>query len=207
MVPDPEPRPPEGSGRLDDRVLATLKELAGRVAFSGLRRVLGAHPESLSRALRRLEREGLVERIDGGYRALRSDPRPSDAFGADLRRVAHVDLPLGTTPEALVGRLAGRWFGSLRWVGVVERDDGRLFAWARRDGSGHVLLSVDARSLTVYRPSRDALDDPSESEEMAYELLVHAVEALRPTTPAERATVSFLRPRAVGANGAPGVDN
>ena len=206
MRPDPQVPSVEGTGRLDDRVLATLKELAGRVAFSGLRRVLGAHPESLSRALRRLEREGLVERIDGGYRALRPDPRPSDTFGSELRRVAHVDLPFGTTPEALVGRLAGRWFGSLRWVGVVERADGRLFAWARRDGAGHVLLAVDARSLSVYRPRQDVLDDPSESEEMAYELLVHAVEALRPAS-AERASVSFLRPLSPVRNAALGADN
>ena len=127
-------------GRLDERILQTLEGLPGRVAFSGLRRVLGAHPESLARALRRLEREGLVERVDGGYRRLSDGRRSIQELTAELHPIAQVELPLGIPPEALFGRLAGRWFGSLRWIGMVERADARLLAWARRDATGHVLL-------------------------------------------------------------------
>jgi len=169
------------SGRLDDRVLETLQGLRGRLAFSGLRRVLRAHPESLTRALVRLEREGLVERADGGYRALGPSP-PLDAPSADeLRSIARVDIPPTVRPAALVERLAGRWFGSLRWVGTIERPSGRLLAWARRDGSGMALLGVTGGSLQVYVPGGATSDDPIESEEAAYELLYHAVEAVRPS--------------------------
>ncbi|MGD0249740.1 MAG: hypothetical protein ABSB97_02465 [Thermoplasmata archaeon] len=168
--------------RLDERILATLAGLPGRVAFSGLRRVLGAHPESLARALRRLEREGLVERVDGGYRALAERPRSVKELTSELRPIASVDLPIGTPSETLLGRLAGHWFGSLRWVGVVERPDGRLLAWARRDGSGYVLLGVDRGHLRVYVPGPREADDSNETEDAAYELLVHAVDALRPAS-------------------------
>lgn len=179
-------------GRLDERVLTTLQELDGRIAFSGLRRVLGAHPESLSRALRRLEREGLVERVEGGYRALQ---RPSGlaAQVSELRPIARVNLPEGMLPETVLGRLAGHWFGSLRWVGVIERPDGRLLAWAGRDGSGHVLLGIEGRSLRVFVP-QDGGGDPSEAEDAAYEVLAHAVSALRPSTSA-RAPVAFFAAR------------
>jgi DNA-binding HxlR family transcriptional regulator len=185
-------RTPGSSGRLDDRVLDALQGLPGRMAFSGLRRVLGAHPESLARSLRRLEREGLVERVDGGYRALAGVERSVDELTSDLRPVAQVDLPVGTSAETLLGRLAGRWFGALRWVGVVERPDGRLLSWARRDGSGHVLLGIDRGTLRVYRPGGAPDDEPAETEDAAYELLVHAVEALRPT-PGATEHVTFLR--------------
>jgi len=170
------------AGRLDDRVLTTLQGLSGRLAFSGLRRVLGTHPESLSRSLRRLEREGLVERVDGGYRALAPSPTVNAGSDRDLRSIAQIDLPPATVPSVLLGRLAGRWFGTLRWVGLLERPEGELLAWARREGGDLVLLGLDRGVLSVYVPGRAAEDDPAEAEEAAYELLYHAVEALRPAS-------------------------
>lgn len=166
--------------RLDDRVLATLEGSRGRVAFSGLRRVLRAHPESLSRALHRLEREGLVERVDGGYRSLVPPPRPlADGF-ADRRPIAEVALPPGTTPDSVAGRLGGRWFGDLRWVGEFAHRPERLLVWARRDGTGTVLLGVGPRTLRVYLRGSGSGDDPPEAEDAAYELLYHAAQAIRP---------------------------
>lgn len=180
MRSDKEERPTFAPSRLDERVLAALEGLPGRVAFSGLRRVLGAHPESLARALRRLEREGLVERVDGGYRALGERPSSVGELVAELRPIASVDLPAGIPEETLLARLSGRWFGSLRWVGAVERGDGRLLAWARRDGSGYVLLGVSGGHVRVFVPDPIGSVEGAETEDAAYELLVHAVDALRP---------------------------
>lgn len=184
---------PVASTRLDDRIVATLQGLRGRVAFSGLRRVLGVHPESLSRALRRLEREGLVERVDGGYRALGPGLPPAPA--TELRPIARVELPLGATAEVIESRLSGRWFGSLRWLGVVERPDGRLLAWAGRDGSGSVLLGIRDGTLRVYLT--DDRPTTADDEDAAYELLGHAVSAIR-VAPSAVTPVSFYR--AVGAS-------
>jgi DNA-binding Lrp family transcriptional regulator len=187
--------PPRGAshepdaGPLDARVLTTLQGLSGRLAFSGLRRVLGTHPESLSRSLRRLEREGLVERVEGGYRALARPPEVDARSDRGLRSIAEIDLPPGTVPQTFLGKLAGRWFGTLRWVGLLERPEGELLAWARREGGGLVLLGLQRGVLRVYVPAARPDDDPAEAEEAAYELLYHAVEALRPTVvPTEPAT-------------------
>lgn len=166
-------------GRLDERVLATLQRLPGEIAFSGLRRVLDAHPESLARALRRLEREGLVVKVHGGYRALPSPEPSSDGAEAPLRTVAEVELPAGFSSSLLIERLSARWFGSLRWVGVIDRGEELLLAWAPRSGGGLVLLGARAGRLRVRIPERLAETDPVEAEEAAYELLFHAVEALR----------------------------
>ena len=155
--------------------------------------MLGAHPESLARALRRLEREGLIERTDGGYRALGGPPRSAADLTRELRPIARIDLPLGTAPDTLLGRLSGHWFGSLRWVGVVERPEERLMAWARRDGSGYVLLGIDRGAMRVYVPA-DPTGDAAEAEDAAYELLVHVADALRPPHAAGD-TVSFLAAR------------
>ncbi len=176
-------------GRLDDRVLVALEETQRRVPFSGLRRTLGAHPESLSRALHRLEREGLVERSSEGYRSTRHLEPP--AFPAeDVHPVAQVDLPSGVTPDSVLERLRGRWFGHLRWMGVVERPEGPLLSWTRRDGTGSVLLGVRGRVAQIYSTGDSATSDAGESEEAAYELLVAVADVLRP--PAPRSHVAFL---------------
>jgi DNA-binding Lrp family transcriptional regulator len=168
------------TGRLDDRVLGTLQELGGLVTFSGLRRVLAAHPESLSRSLRRLEREGLVERADGGYRALAGPGGIDLESVGELRTVAHLELPRDSGGEARLRRLAGRWFGSLRWVGEVVRPSGRLLAWARRDGAGLVMLRWDPGAITVLVPGTPEAGDFAEAEEAGFELLYHALRSVRP---------------------------
>lgn len=188
-------RDPSAAGelaRLDDRVLETLEGSRGRVAFSGLRRVLRAHPESLSRALHRLEREGLVERVDGGYRSLVAAPLPPDGSPGERRAIARVELPPGATPAAVAARLTGRWFGELRWVGAFDRQRERLLVWARRDGTGTVLLGVTPEALRVYVREGAAGGDPAEAEDAAYELLYHAAEAIRPSGDGRENAVAFF---------------
>lgn len=190
---------------LDERVVSTLRGLQGRIAFSGLRRVLHAHPESLSRSLRRLEREGRIERSSEGYRVVGRASDGSSEGPPEIRPIAHVDLPPGTVADAVLGRLSGRWFGSLRWVGVVEGPRGRLFAWARRDGTGYVLLGIHRGALRVYVRSEKWADDEAETEDCAYELLTHAVEALRPSSHGATEGMTFFG-AAPPASG-PRVDN
>ena len=192
MTPPAEAHDAPVSSRLDDRILVALQELPGRIAFNGLRRVLKAHPESLSRSLRRLEREGLVERTDGGYRLLTREPAGDPTAVSELRPIAKIEVPLGVAPETILGRLSGHWFGSLRWVGVIDRPAGRLLAWARRDGSGYVLLGIHRGSLRVYVPDEPAAADLGDAEDAAYELLGHAVDALRPPS-ADSEGVAFFR--------------
>lgn len=167
------------AGRLDERVLDTLQRIRGKVAFSGLRRVLGAHPESLARTLRRLEREGAVVRVDGGYRAATFPRAASPVTDGALRTVAEVELASHVGADVLVERMAARWFGSLRWVGIVTRPEGNLLAWAPRSAEGLVLLELNGRRLRVLLPEHPAHGEAAELDDAAYELLFHAVEAVR----------------------------
>jgi len=193
-------------GRLDERVLSALQGLSGRLAFSGLRRMLGTHPESLARSLRRLEREGLVERVDGTYRALVAAPAVGAESDRALRSIAEIELPPSATAQALAGRLVGRWFGDLRWVGLLERPDGELLAWARRDGGRLILLGLRRRTLRVYVSASAPGGDPAEDEEAAYELLYHAVDALRPPSGPPAPTPAMVRAFNLGQP-APAQDN
>jgi hypothetical protein len=183
-------RPPledTGSGlepRLDDRVLAILGGTPGEITFNGIRRALEAHPESLTRALRRLSRDGRVTRDTGGYRlgesaqAARTGPGPLGR-PAEPRRalVAEVRLPRTEPIPELLGRLAGRWFGRLRWVGTYDRAREPLLVWSRVDGPGQLLLGLRRGHLRVYTepPPADLGAASRGLEEAARELLWHAL--------------------------------
>src|SRR5690606_5622072 len=56
----------------DAKILSALNEESGsNYSFKGLMRKLGLHQQSLSRALRRLEEMGLVEKSQVGYRLVK----------------------------------------------------------------------------------------------------------------------------------------
>jgi hypothetical protein len=175
-------RPPPPDPRLDDRILGLLSERRGRIAFNGLRRALDAHPESLTRALRRLERSGAIGRDRGGYSVLGEDADDAPD-GPPPRTVATVALPLGLSISELLGRLAGRRVGTLRWVGVFERGDASFLAWSKGAGAGFLLLTVRNGSLEVL--SDDLRSDPTD-DPAAYDLLRRALLEVRGVAPSER---------------------
>lgn len=200
--PDP-PRDP----RLEDRVVELLSVRPGAIAFNGLRRTLGAHPESLTRALRRLERFGLVEHADGGYRlgpAAQDEtpPRAASSNPPTSHRtvVGEVQMVAGLDSPQVLGLLAGRWAGELRWVGVYDRPGQPLLVWSRTNGPGHVLLGLDRGQLRVYAETSEPGPPSSELAEAARSLLVFALGRLRgattaPDGAADLLTFELTRPR------------
>lgn len=139
--------PPPSLSDREQAVLRTLGEPGAVVPFQGLRRNLGLHPEILSRTLRRLQRDGFIERTEGGYRlGARTAPldEEPDLPGVE---VLEARLPPGTTPEAVAESLQGRWVGPLRWQGV--RDQGTRLQWASPDRGFRVDLRLGPGDLAI----------------------------------------------------------
>jgi hypothetical protein len=148
---DSASRPDAGSDeRLDDRIVRRIQEQSGHVSFNGLRRSLSAHPESLSRALRRLERFGVVLHDASGYALAEG---PATEFDAGMRpefhRIGEVELPQGVSDSWVLGEFAGRWFRDLRWVGMIEGRDEPWLIWSVPGTDDHVFLTVRGRQLRV----------------------------------------------------------
>jgi len=193
---------PPRDPRVEDRVVRILSEQNGAIAFNGLRRSLRVHPESLTRALRRLERYGLIERGTAGYRLVRSsteEPEGHDPQEASLTRaavpVAEVTMMPGLDPTQVLGLLAGRWAGQLRWVGIYERPGAPRLVWSRTDGPGHVLLGFEGRTVRVFAEPAAPGEVPADLNAAARELLLFALERLRSVAldPSARAEVSAFR--------------
>ena len=150
----------------DREVLEFLsKDPSSQVAFQGLRRRLGIHPEQLSRALHRLSRDDLVERTELGYRVT---PKALTILSPDAIRaedpgipVLQTYLPTDADVRALVQALRGTWIGALRWYGLSESADGMRLAWALEDDSIRLEAIVRPGQLVVAAKvaSPDLLDN------------------------------------------------
>ncbi len=138
----------------DREVLEFLsRDPAAQIAFQGIRRRLGIHPEQLSRALHRLGEDGLVQKTEVGYRVTQRalgifSPREwsSEAPGAT---VLQTYLPADVDMRALVGALRGSWIGPLRWYGLVESEEGLRLSWALEDESLRLDVRIQAGQLTI----------------------------------------------------------
>lgn len=190
--------------RLDERVLDLLSRSSGTLAFNGLRRALGAHPESLSRALRRLEREGTVRHEPKGYTLTVPGPDPGPGpQRLQGRTVANLQLPPGVERDTLFGALAGRWSGALRWVGVFDRPGDPWLAWSLDGTTGHVLLSVKKGALRILVDQPRSEPDGGALERAAGDLLLRVLERLRDLRPPTGSTATTF---AMDASPVPFVD-
>ncbi len=154
------PEPFGDGAALSDHDLEVLSLLSAegtaQVTFQGIRRSLDMHQESLSRALRRLQEDGLVHSTAGGYVV---SPEGFAKAKNIVRDTGQVSVPVLRTvlPGEREGAYAAeglrqRWFGSLRWYGYSKDAVGTTLSWTTEDGGVRldarfegVLLSVDAR--------------------------------------------------------------
>ncbi|TLX82797.1 MAG: MarR family transcriptional regulator [Thaumarchaeota archaeon] len=136
----------------DKKILSLLNQDSDindkQYTFNGLARKLGMHQQSLSRALHRLEDAGLVQRTENGYKLsknLRSilvnksridlenlSKRISKQY-LQFTQILQLYIPTTVKAEQVVNRLVGKWFGNLRWIGLVEGDGGYVLQWENSD--------------------------------------------------------------------------
>jgi len=149
----------------DVEVVRTIEEEGLSVfTFDGLRRITGAHPETLSRALDRLEEEGMVVRSPEGYSTTGKarglvQLRPVFTSGKRIP-ILHTFLPYSASLKVIVSALKGRWFDRMRWVGVAEIEDGVVLKWVTDDGSALIDARFSSDQLDIEARIRKDSDLP-----------------------------------------------
>jgi predicted transcriptional regulator len=120
--------------------------------FDGLKRRLGVHSETLSRILCRLEEQGLVEKLNEGYRVMAKVKEFVPSFrmsGASRVPVMQTLLSPDVPVHRVVSDLSGRWFGSLRWLGYSENRERVTLKWITEDGGVQVNAVFSGNQLSV----------------------------------------------------------
>lgn len=151
----------------DRRVLSALAG-DGALSFQGLRRLLGLHPQALSRILKRLREAGLVEEAEEGYRLAATPTLLGDGMLPALPvQQSAVLFSLVLEDPALAQRLrdalAGRWFGKLRWLGQARMGDVRVLAWIIEPEGTVIRLVLDGQHARI------EVADEARSEPAAHE--------------------------------------
>lgn len=147
-------------GQKDTSVLHVIgEEELTSFTFDGLKRRLRVHPETLSRILYRLEEQGIIEKATNGYNVtsrakqlLRRHPTyEAQPTVPILQTLLSPDIPT----QQIISHLRGRWFGSLRWVGISQTPQGTALKWITEDGGTQIeaifseaTLSIEAKPLT-----------------------------------------------------------
>jgi DNA-binding Lrp family transcriptional regulator len=132
----------------DNKILAVLNETGSYYSFKGLMRKLNLHQQSLSRALRRLEELGIIEKSRAGYRlavdvartiAARDLPRQK---GREYTQLLQTYIPVSIKAGEIIRSLVGKWFKNLRWLGMIESGTGYTLQWISDDGSFQINLRM-----------------------------------------------------------------
>jgi DNA-binding Lrp family transcriptional regulator len=147
-----------------DSEIVQLIEHEGLTGFSfdGLRRLTGAHPETLSRILERLEEAGIVSKSPEGY-VLNEKVKDRMALPAAYSGYTRIPLlntllPYDISTSAVIEALRGRWFERLRWVGVSEGEDGATLKWLTEDGGAQIDASFSRGQLKIDARVKDGTD-------------------------------------------------
>ena len=163
-------------------------EDAGSISFQGIRRKLGLHQESLSRSLRRLERDGLIDKSDHDYRISkrgaeilsRNKTRTSRSVSDAILPIPilRTILPPDATELELERALSHKWFGTLRWYGSSHNEDGTVLAWTTDDGKLRLAARISDGYLAV--ESQATTKESMETAiRAAYEIFDHISRAFK----------------------------
>jgi DNA-binding Lrp family transcriptional regulator len=162
----------------DKKILSLLNQDSDisdiKYTFNGLVRKLGIHQQSLARSLHRLENAGLVTKTDYGYklaknldsvlvkksRIILENMSKKASQIIPFEQILQLYIPTTVKVEDVVAKLFGKWFGSLRWLGMIQGDGGYILQW-NSDSKYNVNLKIVSRYAII---ESNAAGDTAKSE-------------------------------------------
>ena len=146
----------------DTSILQAVQEEGLTVfSFDGLKRLVGVHQEMLSRILSRLEEDGLLEKTAEGYRLTSKANHLLRPMALVQPRVPIVQslLPQDVNIQEIISELKGRWFGSLRWLGYTQNEEGTTLKWVTDEEN----VQIDAKFTDTYLSIEAKIPDGKDS--------------------------------------------
>ncbi len=171
---DPYPLSTDDLRNNDKKILSLLnEEMWSTYSFKALERKLDIHQQSLARALRRLVNLDLIERTPAGYKLIKKNIFLSNTIpentqlsedqeeepeifesGKSRKRfnqLIQVCIPIRNNTEIVTSQLVGKWFGSLRWFGLIKKETGLTLQWvAINKYNNNKLFQVNVNIVSEY---------------------------------------------------------
>ena len=171
---DPYPLSTDDLRNNDKKILSLLnEEMWSTYSFKALERKLDIHQQSLARALKRLVDLDLIERTPAGYKLIKKniflsntipentqlseeqkeEPEMFEAGKSRKRfnQLIQVCIPIRNNTELVASQLVGKWFGSLRWFGLIKKETGLTLQWvAINKYNSNKLFQVNVNIVSEY---------------------------------------------------------
>lgn len=159
------------SGSIEDDIITLLTARSGwSYTFSGIRRLLGAHQQTLTNALDRLIDDSIVikdrtgyqlkntisergiEKGNRGLNTLSEWYRLNDAGKDKNERIWRGRTPVFISVASVAKKMAGRWFNSFRFTGSFidsQKNLARLEWMDSRDNTAQMIVEIRHDSIKV----------------------------------------------------------
>jgi DNA-binding transcriptional ArsR family regulator len=183
--------------RNNDKKILTLlsEEIWSSYSFKAIERKLEIHQQSLSRALKRLLDLKLIEKTPIGYKIIENDILyPSIAvLQNDLQQEEEEDrhnlqvenkktkkrfnqliqirIPIKSNIDSIINHLIRKWFGNLRWYGLIKKETGIILQWTAisKYNENNKLFQINLNIVSEYIViESDATSDKDKVHAISY---------------------------------------
>jgi len=136
----------------DDNTIATF-------TFNGLKIRSNIHQEILSRSLKRLKELGLIDKTKLGYNfnkkgkfifsKLKSIINEERNNQTKYIQIIHASVPFQISNQQIVEKLAGKYFGSLRWIGMSQNIKGYQLKWKDIENFIEIVVYLSNNNIII----------------------------------------------------------
>jgi DNA-binding Lrp family transcriptional regulator len=127
--------------------------------FNGLKIRSNLHQEILSRSLKRLKELGLINKTKLGYNfnkkekfifsKLKSISNGARNNQTKYTQIIHVTVPFQISNEQIVQKLVGKYFGNLRWIGIVQNIKGYQLKWKEIENFVEIVVYLSNNNIII----------------------------------------------------------
>ena len=136
----------------DENTIATF-------TFNGLKIRSNLHQEILSRSLKRLKELGLIDKTKLGYNfnkkgkfifsKLKSIINEERNNQTKYIQIIHASVPFQISNQQIVEKLAGKYFGSLRWIGMIQNIKGYQLKWKDIENFIEIVVYLSNNNIII----------------------------------------------------------
>jgi len=136
----------------DENTIATF-------TFNGLKIRSNIHQEILSRSLKRLKELGLVDKTKSGYNfnkkgkfifsRLKSILNEERNNQTKYTQIIKVSVPFQIAKQQIVQYLSGKYFGSLRWIGMIQNIKGYQLKWKDIENFIEIVVYLSHNNIII----------------------------------------------------------
>ena len=135
----------------DENTIATF-------TFNGLKIRSNLHQEILSRSLKRLKELGLIDKTKLGYNfnkkgkfifsKLKSVLNEERNNQTKYTQIIQVSVPFKISQQ-IVQNLSGKYFGSLRWIGMIQNMKGYQLKWKDIENFIEIIVYLSNNNIII----------------------------------------------------------